>query len=94
MKKLPASRWFQAATIFSLILLSGCAAEMHHREGMNAMERQDYSKAVNELSLASEKKPGDSQYRKDWLRARETGVVRVDAMWFEYRYRRAPSGCG
>nr|WP_315476502.1 cohesin domain-containing protein [uncultured Undibacterium sp.] len=77
MKKLPASRWFQAATIFSLILLSGCAAEMHHREGMNAMERQDYSKAVNELSLASEKKPGDSQYRKDWLRARETAVNKL-----------------
>lgn len=77
MKKFPVPAWLQIASVVVLIVLSGCAAEMHHREGMNAMERQDYSKAVNELSLASEKKPGDMQYHKDWLRARETAVNKL-----------------
>lgn len=67
----------KVTSIVFFFLLSGCAAELHHRDGMKAMERQDYSKAVNELALASEKKPGDMDYRKDWLRARETAVNKL-----------------
>jgi general secretion pathway protein D len=53
-------------------LLAGCAAETHHRAGISALERSDYPTAVNELGQATQLKPGDIAYRRDWLRARET----------------------
>jgi general secretion pathway protein D len=55
----------------ALILLVGCSAQMHHRNGMNALERHDYAAAVTELQKAAELSPGDLPYRRDWLRARE-----------------------
>lgn len=64
-------------SIAALFFLSGCAAEMHHRNGMTAMERQDYSTAVRELQLAMEKKPKDLEFKNDWLRAREAAVNKL-----------------
>lgn len=62
----------RCCTTFFLVLLAGCAAETHHRAGISALERSDYPTAVNELGQATQLKPGDIAYRRDWLRARET----------------------
>lgn len=62
------------------LLLAGCAAEQHHRNGRNAIEAGDYGKGVAELSKAAELKPKDLEYRNDWLRARETATVRLLAV--------------
>jgi general secretion pathway protein D len=57
--------------------LAGCGAAMHHRDGMNAMERHDYVVAVHELSQATEQDPKDLGYRRDWLRAREAATDKL-----------------
>ncbi|USX11882.1 cohesin domain-containing protein [Oxalobacteraceae bacterium OTU3CAMAD1] len=58
-------------------LLAGCAAELSHRAGMRALEERDYAEAVAKLKQASEAKPGDIEYRRDLLRAREVSVNRL-----------------
>lgn len=63
--------------VLALFLLSGCAAERHHRDGVHAFERRDYAYAVAELQSASELKPDDVEYRKDWLRARESATDKL-----------------
>jgi general secretion pathway protein D len=60
-----------------MLLLGGCAAEMHHRDGVNAFEQKDYPKAVLELQKAVELKPSDLAYRRDWLRAKEGATDRL-----------------
>ncbi|HTD02722.1 secretin and TonB N-terminal domain-containing protein, partial [Undibacterium sp.] len=50
---------------------------MHHRNGMQAMEQQKYAEAVNELAQATEMKPDDIAYRKDWLRVREMATDKL-----------------
>ncbi|MFS2002655.1 cohesin domain-containing protein [Duganella sp. CT11-25] len=69
--------WRRVSALFLLSLLAGCAAEMHHSDGMLAMEQQDYSKAIAELAQASQLKPRDLTYRSDWLRARETATGKL-----------------
>jgi general secretion pathway protein D len=61
-------------------LLAGCAAEISHRAGMQALEQRDYPEAVAKLKQASEAKPGDIEYRRDLLRAREVSVDKLLAM--------------
>lgn len=58
-------------------LLCGCAAQMHHRKGMAALEAQDFPLAVKELAQASELSPGDLAYRRDWLRVRESATNKL-----------------
>lgn len=60
-----------------VIGLGGCAAEMRHREGMQALERHNYVEAISKLAAASELKPGDVHYRKDHLRTRETVTAKL-----------------
>jgi general secretion pathway protein D len=64
-------------TLLLMALLAGCAAEQHHRQGMQAIERRDFAHAVLELRQAAELKPGDLEYRKDWLRAREAATDKL-----------------
>lgn len=63
--------------LLALLFLSGCAAQMHHRDGMQALERRDYVQAVGELAQATELEPRDVTYRKDWLQARETATAKL-----------------
>lgn len=63
-----------------MLLLFGCSATMQHREGMQAMERQDFPAAVSALAKASELAPADLAYRRDWLRARETATDKLLAL--------------
>jgi general secretion pathway protein D len=58
-------------------LLAGCSAEISHRAGMRALEERDYAEAVAKLKTASEAKPGDIEYRRDLLRAREVAANRL-----------------
>lgn len=59
------------------VLLGGCAAEMHHREGMQLVERADYKNGLRELQQAAELKPHDVVYRKDWLENREAAITKL-----------------
>jgi len=68
------------AVLCTTMLLAGCAAELHHHDGMFALEQQDYPKAVAELSQASAMKPQDLAYRSDWLRARETATAKLQGI--------------
>jgi general secretion pathway protein D len=63
-------RWGKAT--LAVLLLGGCAAQMHHDRGTEAMQAQDYPRAVQEFALASKLAPEDVAYRRDALRARET----------------------
>lgn len=54
--------------------LGGCAAQMHHRAGMEALGKRDYPSAISELAQASKLAPDDHEYRRDALRARETST--------------------
>jgi general secretion pathway protein D len=59
------------------ILLTGCAASQHHRDGLTAIKKGELSKGVKELAKAVELAPQDMFYRKDWLEARENAVERL-----------------
>lgn len=65
------------ASLLVILTMAGCAAELHHRDGMQAMDRREYASAVLELEKAAELKPQDVAYRKDWLRARETATTKL-----------------
>lgn len=69
--------FFAFAAVLTTLLFSGCAAHISHREGMQAMERLEYVEAVNKLAKATELKPDDLAYRKDWLRVRELATAKL-----------------
>lgn len=81
----------RVGAIFFAVILSGCAAQQHHRDGMEAMAREDYAKALEELAQAATMAPSDLAYRRDWLRAREDasnkllGVAANSAATGDYR---------
>lgn len=66
------NRWGSAVCI--LVSIGGCAAQRHHSTGMEALEQRNFPVAVHELAQASTLAPGDVAYRRDALRARETGT--------------------
>lgn len=63
-----------------IALLGGCAAHRHHSTGMDALSRKEYAVAVFELQKASELNPGDLEYRRDWLRAKEGATDKLVAI--------------
>jgi len=63
--------------LLTLLLLAGCAADLEHHDGMKAMESHDYPAAVRHLTQATEMKPDDLEYRKDWLQAREMATAKL-----------------
>jgi general secretion pathway protein D len=65
-------RW--SSLILATGALGGCAAQMHHWTGMEALGKRDYPSAVSELTQASKLAPDDHEYRRDALRARETST--------------------
>ncbi len=65
-------RW--STLILATGALGGCAAQMHHRTGMEALGKRDYPSAISELAQASKLAPDDHEYRRDALRARETST--------------------
>jgi len=62
---------WRMTVLIGALLLSGCAAQMHHRTGMTAIEQGDYPTALKELAQAASLAPEDVAYRRDWLRVRE-----------------------
>ncbi|MBC3832903.1 general secretion pathway protein GspD [Undibacterium amnicola] len=63
--------------VLTAFVLAGCAAGFHHRDGMNALARQDFATAVKELELATKLKPNDIEYRRDWLKVRESATNKL-----------------
>jgi general secretion pathway protein D len=65
-------RW--GGVVLATGLLGGCAGQMHHRAGMDALQNRDYPLAVSELNQSSKLEPGNHEYRRDSLRVRETST--------------------
>lgn len=65
---------FRLAAVAAVLALAGCAAQQHHRTGMNALEKRQFPEAVQELAQAAQLDPGNVGYRRDWLRARENAT--------------------
>lgn len=65
-------RW--GSVVLASGLLGGCAGQMHHRVGMEALDKRDYPLAIAELNQASKLEPGNHEYRRDALRVRETST--------------------
>ncbi|MBB3121523.1 secretin and TonB N-terminal domain-containing protein [Pseudoduganella violacea] len=68
------------AALLASLLLAGCAAQTHHREGLQAMEQRNYASALDALGKASALQPDNVEYRKDWLRGRELATDRLLAL--------------
>jgi general secretion pathway protein D len=70
-------RWtsFRAGALV-LLILAGCAAQVSHRDGLALMEHGRYEEAVAKLSEAAQRSPGDLEYRKDFVLAREKAAGR------------------
>jgi general secretion pathway protein D len=66
--------WHWGHMAIATSILGGCAAQTHHRSGMEALGKHDYPVAVSELNQASSLAPDDHEYRRDALRARETSI--------------------
>ncbi len=67
------------AVWLSLLLLTGCAAQRMHTEGMGFLGLGQYEQALNKLEQAMRMDPGDLEIRKDFIRAREEAVYRLVA---------------
>lgn len=63
-----------------VLLLAGCAAQTLHREGLLAMEHDQYVDGVGKLAKAAILAPDDTIYRKDWMRARESATAKLLAL--------------
>lgn len=65
------------AAMSALVVLAGCAAQRHHFNGIKAMDKGEYPKAVNELQQAAELRPVDVEYQRDWLVNREAATNKL-----------------
>ena len=71
-------RWLPA--VFACLIVAGCAGYASHRDGMALLEQGKYEDAVTQLGLANRQAPGNLEYRKDYVRAREQVVSRLIAL--------------
>lgn len=60
------------------ILLLGCAADQHHRAGLDAMKAGDYPKAISELSTAVKLDAKDVRYKQDLYINREVAILALE----------------
>ena len=58
-----------------MLLLSACASDQFHREGMRAFESGEYESAVQKLSQAVQKEPSNPTYRLDLKSKTEAAVL-------------------
>ncbi len=63
--------------VVTALVLGGCAAYQSHREGMSALERDDFAAAVAGLRRATELSPDNLEYRRDWLLQREAITAKL-----------------
>jgi general secretion pathway protein D len=68
---------FFTAIAFVALLLGGCSAYQSHRDGMSALERDDYATAIAGLRRATELSPDNLEYRRDWLLQREAITAKL-----------------
>ena len=70
-------RWLAAASV--LLILAGCAGQAVHREGMELLGQGRYEEALGKLGEATREAPGEQQFYKDYVRAREEAGIRYVA---------------
>ena len=76
-KTIRGRRWLAVVSVFGL--LAGCAGQAIHREGMSLLQQGSYEEALNKLGEATRQAPGDMEFRKDFVRAREEAGKRLVA---------------
>ena len=60
-----------AAAALLVLLLSGCAAERIHRDGLALIENGKIEEGLGKLEEAKQADPGNAIYKKDWLNQRD-----------------------
>jgi len=70
--------WIRAAAL--LALLTGCAAERLHRDGMAAIDRGDYEQGIADLQQALAQDPGNIAYKLDYEARRDSAVQKLIAL--------------
>ncbi len=93
--------WRHASgALLILTLITGCAADRLHRDGLAAIERGDYETGVADLNQAVVHDPANMAYRLDFEARRESAVQSLIAQGdgarragqFDARYRALPAG--
>jgi general secretion pathway protein D len=62
------------------LLLTSCAAQRIHDEGIAAFRRGDYEDGISKLTQASQRDPDNLAYRLDLRSAQESGVQKLVAL--------------
>jgi len=86
-------------TLLALLMLAGCAAEMHYRDGQTRIAQGDIEGGMGEIRESLRLEPNNAQYRasyeatreraiNDWLARAEQAVAQGDAAGAEAWYRR------
>mgnify|MGYP001245951182 CR=1 FL=1 len=73
------------ATLVAALLLAGCAAQKHHDEGLQQVQRGQLAPGLQNLRRATELEPANARYRIDYLTQRELGAQSVLARADEAR---------
>lgn len=71
----PILRWFTLAV--AALLLSACAGELAHRDGMSLMSEGRPEEALAKLDQASKEAPGNLEFKVHFLNARDAVVGRL-----------------
>lgn len=72
-------------TLACAVLLSGCAAQRLHEQGLQALGQGDASAALQRLREASELEPGNARYRLDYLQQRALALQSLNTRADEAR---------
>ncbi len=60
-----------------VLMLSGCAAQRHHSDGLDMVANGKVSDGLEQLRQANEMEPGNARYRLDYLTQRQLAVQRL-----------------
>ncbi len=72
-------RWCHLGASLMLTLLAGCAADRLHREGLEAIDHEQYEVGVSDLAQAVAKDPHNMAFRLDFQARREAAVQKLIA---------------
>lgn len=75
----------RALALACAVLLSGCAAQRLHEQGLQALGQGDAGAALQRLREASELEPGNARYRLDYLQQRALALQSLNTRADEAR---------
>lgn len=73
-QQLPSFGIRRTAAVLTLLMLSACTAQLHYRDGVKLIEKEDYVQGLAELRAAADTSSHDADYRSKYLKAKESIV--------------------